>query len=211
MAIQDDANRQLGALPFGNIIGGPLVAAIEAQALAARRSVEFIQSIAFKPDQPDQLQTIQFAYKRRVQGAEKAEFEDAVLQVPLLVLVPVPYIRIDDMTIQFKANINAESTSKDTTQDTEQKEVKGEIKGKYGWGPAKVEASFSASYSAKKDSTSARDSKYAVEYTMDVYVHAVNEDKPSGLATILNLLTKSIQGGEDDNKDKKEIINKLEG
>lgn len=42
MAIQDDANKQLGSLPFGNIIGGPLVAAIEAQAKAARSSVDFL-------------------------------------------------------------------------------------------------------------------------------------------------------------------------
>lgn len=35
MTVQSDATGQLGALPFGNIIGGPLVAAVEAQAKAA--------------------------------------------------------------------------------------------------------------------------------------------------------------------------------
>ena len=53
--------------------------------------------------------------------------------------------------------------------------------------------SFSASYSAKKDSTSARDSKYSVEYTMDIYVHAVNDSMPQGMETVLNLLNASLK------------------
>lgn len=213
MAIQDDATKQLGALPFGNIIGGPLVAAIEAQAKAARSSVEFIRSVAFKLNSQgnptDEVQMINFSYMQKsVDTATKeSTFNKATLEVPLLAIVPIPYIRIDDMTIQFKANISAESSSKDTTVDATASEVKGNITGKYGWGPASVEASFSAGYSAKKDSTSARDSKYSVEYTMDIYVHAVNDDMPKGMATVLQLLNQSIEGKSIDSKkpdDKKE-------
>jgi len=38
---------QLQSLPFKNIIGGPLTAAIEAQALAAETTVRFIERIGF--------------------------------------------------------------------------------------------------------------------------------------------------------------------
>lgn len=208
MAIQDDATKQLGALPFGNIIGGPLVAAIEAQAQAARSSVEFIKSVAFKPDSngnpTNDVQMINFTYMQKGVGTNPTNptnptnkdvtFNKATLEVPLLAIVPIPYIRIDDMTIQFKANISAESSSKDTTTDGSGTDVKGNVTGHYGWGPARVEASFSAGYSAKKDSTSVRDSKYSVEYTMDIYIHAVNDDMPKGMATVLQLLNQSIEG-----------------
>jgi len=196
MAIQDDATKQLGALPFGNIIGGPLVAAVEAQAKAARSTVEFIQSVAFvplsdnsEPNTPRSVQNIQFQYESKNPAGE---VENVTLTVPLLAIVPIPYIRIDDMTIQFKANISAETSAADTTSESSQKNVNANITGKYGWGPAKVEASFSAAYSAKKDSTSAANSKYAVEYTMDVYVHAVQDDMPAGMQKVLNILNESI-------------------
>ena len=39
----DVATSSLKSLPFGNIIGGPLVACVEAQAQAARTSWEFIK------------------------------------------------------------------------------------------------------------------------------------------------------------------------
>lgn len=202
MAIQDDATKQLSALPFGNIIGGPLVAAVEAQAKAARSTVDFIQSVAYKPlpsgsetnaNTTREIQTVEFKYlsgDTDPQGNRK----EVQLTVPLLVIVPIPYIRIDDMTIQFKANISAETASQDTTTTSTAANVNANVTGRYGWGPAKVEASFSAAYSAKKDSTSAANSKYAVEYTMDIYVHAVQDDIPAGMQKVLNLLNDSIKG-----------------
>lgn len=196
MTVQSDATGQLGALPFGNIIGGPLVAAVEAQAKAARSTVDFIQSVAYVPlpetngtteeGAPRQLQRVDFVYK----SGDK----DVTLSVPLLVIVPIPYIRIDDMTIQFKANISAETASQDTTTTATNTNLNTNVTGKYGWGPAKVEASFSAAYSAKKDSTSAANSRYAVEYTMDIYVHAVQDDIPAGMQKVLNILNDSIKG-----------------
>lgn len=200
MPVQDDATKQLGALPFGNIIGGPLVAAVEAQAKAARSTVDFIQSVGYKPlpsgaqpNAPRELQTVEFKYlsgETDPQGNRK----EVQLTVPLLVIVPIPYIRIDDMTIQFKANISAETAAQDTTTTATAANVNANVTGSYGWGPAKVEASFSASYSAKKDSTSAANSRYAVEYTMDIYVHAVQDDMPAGMQKVLNMLNESIQG-----------------
>lgn len=194
MSVQSEATGQLGALPFGNIIGGPLVAAVEAQAKAARSTVDFIQSVAYKPlssgttdpETARELQTVEFVYESGGQNVK--------LSVPLLSIVPIPYIRIDDMTIQFKANISAETASEDTTTEETKKDVNANVTGKYGWGPAKVEASFNASYSAKKDSTSAANSKYSVEYTMDIYIHAVQDDMPGGMVEVLKILKENIKG-----------------
>ena len=44
------ATNALQALPFGNIIGGPLKACIEAQAMAAKTSWNFIQDVGLNTD-----------------------------------------------------------------------------------------------------------------------------------------------------------------
>lgn len=48
--------------------------------------------------------------------------------------------------------------------------------------------SLSATISTKKDSKATRESKYSVEATMDVRIHAAQDDLPSGLLTMLEVL-----------------------
>jgi hypothetical protein len=201
-----EATRALGALPFGNIIGGPLVAAVNAQAQAARSTVEFIESVGFmtvrtpildsdgSPVLDDDsnptvtegtaVRTVTFKYKSGEQQVD--------LVVPILTIVPIPFIRIDDMTIQFKANISAEATKSNNTALTTETNADASASASYTGGFWEAKADFNASYSSKKDSTSSANSKYAVEYTMDVYVHAVQDDIPAGLNKVLNMLTESI-------------------
>jgi hypothetical protein len=189
---QNSATSQLAAIPFGSLIGGPLVAAIEAQASAAKSTADFILDVAYKPlaegadpNQARELQTVDFIYSR---GTEKAS-----LSVPLLAIVPIPYIRIDTMSINFKANISAssETDSTDTTSTTKTADVSG--KASYGVGAFKASAKFNAGFSSKKDSTSSANSKYSVEYTMDIAVHASQDDIPAGMSRVLNMLQESIQ------------------
>ena len=37
------ANRILGSIPYGTLIGAPMTAAVEAQALSAQTSIDFIR------------------------------------------------------------------------------------------------------------------------------------------------------------------------
>ncbi|MFA8344258.1 MAG: DUF2589 domain-containing protein [Rhodothermaceae bacterium] len=177
--IQSQATSQLGAIPFGSLIGGPLNAAVEAQAQAANTSVEFIKQVAIKDD--GEVRNVTFFYMK-----EESKVE---LTVPILAIVPIPYLRIDDMTINFKAKISADTSTNDKSSSSSSVDVNASASAGWGWGKAK----FSAGYSSKKDSSSSRDSKYSVEYTMDISVHAVQDDMPGGLEKVLNMLEKSIE------------------
>ena len=177
----DVAVGQLQSLPFDNLIGSPLMAAVDAQSKAASAAVKFIQSVGFQEvNGKKEAINVIFTYMK---GTEKVN-----LIVPLLTIVPIPYLRIDDMSIHFKAKINASSASKQT--DTSGTVTKAGSSGSAGFWGAKV--NFNASVSAKKDSTSVRDSKYSVEYTMDISVHAVQDDMPKGMASVLQILHESI-------------------
>lgn len=176
--VQDQATGQLSALPFDNLIGGPLVAAIDASGKAAMSSYTFINSVGF--DDKGKTRMVTFSYEKNG--------DTLSLTVPLLAILPIPFIRIESMNINFKANISADTSTNDTSSSSTQKSASMEASGRYWF----VSAKMNASASSKKDSSSTRDSKYSVEYTMDVNVHAVQDEMPAGLAKVLNIMTDAI-------------------
>ncbi len=180
----DIALDSLSSLPFGDIIGGPLVAAIEAQELAAYTTVNYIQEVAFNEDENGNKEVINvdFSYQK---GEETFN-----LIVPLLTLVPIPYIEIDEMTIQFTANIDASAEQSSSTISTTEATSETNVKYSSFWSP--VKAKFNANFSTKKQSKAAQNSKYSVEYTVDVFAHATGTDMPSGTQKVLQILTDSI-------------------
>ena len=170
---------RLASIPFGALIGGPMNAAIQAQANAALSTVDFIRSVGF--DKNNNLENVTFKYG---QGGN-----EQTLVVPLLTIVPIPFIRIDDMNISFKASMSQSNATEEREASTTTKKADLKASASYWF----VKAEMSASISSKKDSSSTKNSKYAVEYTIDVDVHAVQEDMPSGMAKVLNILTESIE------------------
>lgn len=176
------ATSALQAIPYGTLIGGPLDACIKAQATSAMTTIDFIQKVGFTKD--DQVRNVTFSYM--VDG------EPFNLVVPLLAIVPIPYIGIDQITIDFKANIRAESSS--VTEDSSSSSFAGEASGgaRVGFGPFSMNLNFKANYSSKKDSKATQSSKYSVEYTMDIHVAASQSDMPGGLAKVLNILESNI-------------------
>lgn len=180
------ATNALSAIPYAALIGGPLDACIKAQATSAMTTVDFIKKVGFKkgPTGEDEVVNVVFQYVRDGQRLN--------LIVPLLAIVPVPYIGIDAITIDFKAKISAESSS--VNEDTESTAFAGEASGEasLGVGPFKIKVNFKASYSSKKDSKATQQSKYSVEYTMDIHVAASQADMPAGLAKVLNILESNV-------------------
>ena len=103
----DVATSSLKSLPFGNIIGGPLVACVEAQAQAARTSWEFIQNVGLYTE-GEEKKTVNVSFQFIKDG------HMAQITVPLLTIVPIPYIAINSIDINFKANISASAASTET-------------------------------------------------------------------------------------------------
>jgi Protein of unknown function (DUF2589) len=172
---------ELSAIPFGALIGGPMTAAIEAQAKSAMTSVDFIRTVGF--DKDGNVINVVFKFKNG-----PADADMMTLEVPLLTILPIPFLRIETMDINFKASISQSTQTSDKTQSVVESSASLKAGGSYWF----VKAEMSASVSAKKDTTSSRDSRYAVEYTMDISVHAVQDDVPGGMAKVLNLLTESV-------------------
>lgn len=181
------ATSALQAIPFGSIIGGPLKACIEAQAMAAQTTWQFIQEVGLNTDPETGEKSAVNVSFQFLQNGRMAQ-----LNVPLLTIVPIPYIAIQDVDINFKANISASSSSVQENSSSQTVDAGLDIAAKAGWGPFSVEAKMKANYSSKKDSKSTQDSKYSVEYTMDVAVKAGQDSMPAGLSKVLELLGNTL-------------------
>ena len=181
------ATNALQAIPFGSIIGGPLKACIEAQAMAAQTSWQFIQEVGLNTDpNTGQKEAVNVSFQFMQNG------HMVQLNVPLLTIVPIPYIAIHDIDINFKANISASSSSVNEQSSSSALDAGAEASIGAKWGAFHMDAKMKANYSSKKDSKATQESKYSVEYTMDVAVKAGQDSMPAGLAKVLELLGSAL-------------------
>ncbi|MDR3110610.1 MAG: DUF2589 domain-containing protein [Planctomycetaceae bacterium] len=181
------ATSALTSIPFGQIIGAPLKAAIEAQAMAAQTTWNFIQEVGLNTDkETGEKKAVNVSFDFYQDGKEVR------LNVPLLTIVPIPYIAINSIDIAFKAKINAESSSHNEASESSSTDVNAKVGGNVGFGCFKANFEASAGFSSKKDSKSTQDSKYSVEYTLDITVKAGQDSMPAGLARVLDILNNCI-------------------
>ncbi len=190
------AINELAAIPFGALIGGPLIAAIEAQAHAAMTTVDFIKAVGFSYDKKkdeNTVNTVKFSFMNGYTGGSNGRGEriprTMTLEVPLLSIIPIPFLRIENLDIHFKASLSQSMENKETESTSLTREASVSAGG--GW--LCFRASMKGSISSKKDSSSTRDSRYATEYTMDINVHAVQDDIPAGLSRVLGMLNETME------------------
>lgn len=180
------ATNALQSLPFGTLIGGPLSACIEAQAKAAKSSWEFIRDVGLTDTEDGGKKAIYVSFEYRKDG------HLVTLSLPLLTIVPIPYMAIREIDIAFKARISAAASTSKTEHKSLGIEAGMKVKAGFNYFVASGSVEMSTSISSKKDSTATRDSKYSVEYTMDVSVKAGQDDMPAGMAKVLEMLNSSI-------------------
>lgn len=190
--------KDLQAIPFGTMIGAPLSACIEAQKEAALTSVDFIRSVGFSSDKntPEKVITVSFKYERN--GKE------VTLTVPLLTIVPIPFISIDTVNISFKANLKSIESSRLTESSSDVKTENSahteNYKGLRWLGVKKSQSSLTGSVSTKKDSRSTQNSNYSIEATIDINIVAHQESMPAGLSKVLEMLNNAISVSEAEDK-----------
>lgn len=186
----DVANKSIGTLqglPFENLIGGPLRACIDAQREAAETSVDFITKVGLNVDKETGEKSAIYVSFSFIQNGRKV-----VINVPMLALVPIPYIAINTIDINFKATVNGvECESYENTSSVENKQdtnTKSNSRRGFIFNRQKTETKINTSFSTKRDSKGTQDSKFSVEATIDVAVHASQESMPAGMSKILEML-----------------------
>jgi hypothetical protein len=117
--------------------------------------------------------------------AQPAQFQEMKLEVPILTMLPIPYIRIENTTIDFNAKINSvEYTKTDTNL-----KIDSQLEAKAGWlwGSARLKVSTSYQRSTQQGVNVER------TYSMGVHIQAVQDEIPAGMERILGILEDAIK------------------
>jgi Protein of unknown function (DUF2589) len=171
---------ELGNIDFQKMIGGPLQAAVDAQVASSLATINFINAVGFTaPDAGGkrELVMVDFTHTRKDVDADgKATTKDVALKVPLLAMLPIPSLRIEQVVIDFNVKLN----SVESSSVSDDLNVKADLA--IGWGP--VNFKVSASYQ-RKTTTNVEVKR---EYALAVNVKAVQDEIPAGLEKVLGML-----------------------
>lgn len=211
--------QELASIDFESMIGGPLIAVVNAQAQAAMSTVNFIKQVGFKKPPQDQLAGgdsetdepiyVTFKYPKELSPyvpkvpanpgnpnanppipatpevpAVPAVYETQQLQVPILTMLPIPFIRIELATVDFNAKINSVEYRK--TDTSLKVDASLEASAGWLWGSAKLKVSTSFQRTTQEGNTVDR------TYSMAVHVKAVQDEMPAGMEKILGILESAI-------------------
>ncbi|MGH8065950.1 MAG: DUF2589 domain-containing protein [Candidatus Entotheonellia bacterium] len=173
---------ELASLDFSQLIGGPMQAAIKAQAASANTTLEFIENFAVDGSGGQaKLRTVDFTYKDYTKKDDgSVEEAERKLTVPMISLVPIPFLRIEQMTIDLAVKLNQITKNENVNTNV----FKAGVDGKY------LGCSFNVSVSNTNVNTRADD--VTRDYSMNVHVTAVQDSMPGGLSKMLNIFENVI-------------------
>lgn len=170
---------QFAGLDMKQLIGGPLSAAAESSTLLANSTADFINKVGF--DANGNLRTVAFGYeKRSVNEDGTTNLDEMKVAVPMLAIVPIPNLQIDEVNILFDMEV------KQSEKSESELDLSASASASLNLGLFKV--SISGSVSAHQSQT--RSSDNSAKYHVDV--RATNHGVPEGLARVLDMMAANV-------------------
>jgi hypothetical protein len=180
---------EMSSIPYDEIIGAPLTAAVNANTEASRAAADFIRDVAFQENQGFSFSNartpryVTFNYSKTVTdengNSSEEEFE---LEIPLLLLLHVPYFEVENVTIDFNVKLNS----------VRKRMISEDGGGSLGLGGGIPWFSVSGSYQR----TDKRSQTVERTYDQSVHVQAGSIEPPEGVTRLLDVLEETIT--EDD-------------
>lgn len=159
MSGNNDINSVYQKISFSSLLGVPLAACVEAQQQAAECCYDYVKRVGFQhDDEQGENSAVMVKFYFELQGQWRE------LSVPLLTLVPLPYMSIGTVDLRFSAEVNANED--------------GEIIGKYADG----------GYSENRE----QEQHHEYSSRFNVRIQARNGELPSGFQRVLTYLSEHI-------------------
>jgi hypothetical protein len=157
-------NQPLESLSFEHIIGGPLQACVVAQKEASEATYEYLKAVGFQKD-PTLLADYQptpVTFYFINEGIMKR------LRVPLLSIIPIPYLQIGYIDLTFKAEVSGWDNKTN--------------KAKFTYSPTRTR--IRRSEEKQVDSSS----EIVAKENLDIRIRATSSDMPAGMAKLMEIL-----------------------
>ncbi len=180
------------------LFGAPLIATVDADLMAARQFVEFIEEYGFEPvednapvsdDQLSQvsgnnhfgkLRMITFRYETKdLSGNTKY----SVIHIPAISLVPLPILQVSDASFDFDVRILASTSSQPEDlfgTETEEDDVQD----------------YDIKATLSPNSSNSDGGSMSLSANMKVNINMRQADIPSGISTIINVMDQSVYNEE---------------
>ncbi len=170
---------QFAGLQMDQLIGGPLRAAADASTQLANSTADFINRVGF--DGAGKVRTVAFGYeKKSVNEDGTSNLDEMKVDVPMLAIVPIPNLQVDEVNILFDMEVKQSERSESSL------DMGATLSGSLNLGIVKV--SISGSVSAHQSNT--RSSDNSAKYHVDV--RATNHGTPEGLARVLDMMAANV-------------------
>ena len=159
----DNQESLLQELDFNRILGAPLSACVNAQEEAAQATLQYLNEVVFTQagDDDSSLEPVTVSFYFESAGQVHR------IVMPLLLIVPVPYLQIDRVDLTFQATVTESRMNHDTRK-----------------------LSLKAKYSAPGDSAEvSKETKaeYMNKRCIDINLSVTSADMPMGISKLLEI------------------------
>lgn len=164
----DNQESLLQELDFNRILGAPLSACVNAQEEAAQATLQYLNEVVFTQagDDDSSLETVTVSFYFESAGQVHR------IVMPLLLIVPVPYLQIDRVDLTFQATVTESRMNHDTRK-----------------------LSLKAKYSAPGDSAEvSKETKaeYMNKRCIDINLSVTSADMPMGISKLLEIFNNQL-------------------
>jgi len=144
--------------------------------------VDFINDVGFikNSDGSKTVRLVTFSYAR----VDNETLRNFTLSIPFILMIPVPYIEINDIEIQFNMQLN----SVDTSASSSSFGYASSYGVDYNWGGGYVAYSGGVAYKSQNQNTG----NVQQQYSLSIRVVAGQTDLPSGAVKIFDILEATI-------------------
>lgn len=169
-------------LPMSELIAGPLTAVCESQMRLAEASYEYMMKIGFDGDR---TRLVEFDLDRPAETIGGYQSVKTHVQAPLLGLVPVPSLLVEDTTIEFQMEVSATESSKTSSGS----EIDTSTSAKYGFLGLGGSTTVSGKVTSARENT--RNTNQSAKYQVRVY--ARQQPPTEGMARLMDILASCTQ------------------
>lgn len=164
----DKQESLLQELDFNRILGAPLSACVNAQEEAAQATLQYLNEVVFTQagDDDSSLEPVTVSFYFESGGQVHR------IVMPLLLIVPVPYLQIDRVDLTFQATVTESRMNHDTRK-----------------------LSLKAKYSAPGDSAEVSNetkAEYMNKRCIDINLSVTSADMPMGISKLLEIFNNQL-------------------
>lgn len=164
----DNQESLLQELDFNRILGAPLSACVNAQEEAAQATLQYLNEVVFTQagDDDSSLEPVTVSFYFESGGQVHR------IVMPLLLIVPVPYLQIDRVDLTFQATVTESRMNHDTRK-----------------------LSLKAKYSAPGDSAEVSNetkAEYMNKRCIDINLSVTSADMPMGISKLLEIFNNQL-------------------